>query len=169
MPYERLWQWRNVIRPWYHAQIKELQVMDSISRRPWVLQMIQRPIPYFEWVWVLRARTYLAHDYSTLSRTWQLKQGSTVRYCGITNPKTLSAKLLGRYASLPSKTHMFFQRISSRHVSVTLFSRGSHTVGPLKNFLSQISRTNVHMLANEDISEIRQIEGSESRVVKEAN
>jgi hypothetical protein len=38
--------------------------------------------------------SYLAHDCSALSGTWQRKQGSTVQYCGIANPKTLSAKLL---------------------------------------------------------------------------
>jgi hypothetical protein len=56
------------------------------------------------------ACTYLAHDCSALSGTWQLKQESTVRYCGTANPKTLSAKLLERYVSLPFKTHMFVSK-----------------------------------------------------------
>ena len=52
MPCERLWQWRNTILgwPWYLAQIKEVQVTDSISKRLWALRMIQRRIPSFEWV-----------------------------------------------------------------------------------------------------------------------
>lgn len=40
------------------------------------------------------AHGYHAHDCSALSGTWQLKQALTVQYCGIANPKRLSAKLL---------------------------------------------------------------------------
>jgi hypothetical protein len=42
----------------------------------------------------LTAHTYLqlAHNCSALYGTWPLKQGSTVRYCGTANQKTLSAK-----------------------------------------------------------------------------
>jgi hypothetical protein len=56
------------------------------------------------------ARAYLAHDCSAPSGTWQLKQGSTVQYCGTTNPKTLSAKLLDWYVSLPFETHIFLSK-----------------------------------------------------------
>lgn len=60
----------------------------------------------------------------------------------------------------------FFQRIlCSRHVSVTAISSGSHMVGLSKNSSRLISRTNVRMHANADISEIRPIEGL--RVAKE--
>ena len=60
---------------------------------------------------------------------------------------------------LPLKL-FFFSKDYSRYISVTLTSSGSHTVGPSKNSSRLISRTNVCMHANVDISEIKQIEAA---------
>jgi hypothetical protein len=112
------------------------------------------------------ARTYLAHDFSALSGTWQLKLGLTAQYSGTANPKTLSAKLLD-WSVFVFFLYSFLRIFYFRHVSVIPISRDSHMAGLLKNFSNRISRTNVRMRANEDTWEIRQIEGS--RVVKEEN
>ena len=60
---------------------------------------------------------------------------------------------------LPLKL-IFFSKDYSRYVSITLTSSGSHTVGPSKNSSRLISRTNVRMHTNVDISEIKQIEAA---------
>jgi hypothetical protein len=44
MPCERLWQRRNIFRPRFHVQKKEMQGKDTTSKRLWVLRMTRRHI-----------------------------------------------------------------------------------------------------------------------------
>ena len=53
------------------------------------------------------AHLSLTHDCSALSRTYQLKQGLIVQYCGTANPKNLSARLLELYVSFSSTFYFF--------------------------------------------------------------
>ena len=51
------------------------------------------------------------------------------------------------------------KHLYSRLVNATATSSGSRMVGPLRNFSSRVSRTNVRMHASMDIWKIKQMEG----------
>ena len=62
------------------------------------------------------------------------------------------------------------KHLYSRLVNATATSSGSRMVGPLRNFSSRVSRTNVRMHASMDIWKIKQMEGkilTQTRAVME--